>query len=306
MDVSIIIVNWNTRDLLASCLISLEFHLPETIQHEVIVVDNGSSDGSAELVKRDFPNVFLIESEDNLGFVRANNLAVAQASGRYVLLLNSDTELLDGGISDIIFYLDRHPEVGVLTGRVLYPDGSFQRPFRRFPHWLGSIFRNTIQLVVKIKPAFERKFRLEQLDQMEEHEVDWVSGAYLFIRSELVDGGKVFDEDLYMWHEDTLLCYRVRRLGYSVMYVPYAPIIHHAGMSRREIPVEASFNSYKSSAIYFKKVEGYSVARFYSMMVRIIWFLFAGVFGIAQIIPYKKFREKAYLFKNLVRMGSAL
>ncbi len=306
MDISIIIVNWNTRDLLESCLLSLKNHLPETVHYEVIVVDNGSSDGSAVLVKRHFPNVFLIESEDNLGFVRANNLAVAQASGRYILLLNSDTELLDAGIVDIIRYLDRHPKVGVLTGRVLYPDGSFQRPFRRFPHWLGSIFRNTIQLVVKIKPSFERKFRLEHLDQMEEHEVDWVSGAYLFIRSELLDGGKIFDEDLYMWHEDTLLCYRVRQLGYRVMYVPYGPIIHHAGMSRREIPVEASYNSYKSSVIYFEKVQGYSVARFYSTMVRIIWCLFAGVFGVAQIIPYKKFRDKANLFRNLVSMGSAL
>jgi GT2 family glycosyltransferase len=286
----------------------LEFHLPETIQHEVIVVDNGSSDGSAELVKRDFPNIFLIESEDNLGFVRANNLGVAQASGRYVLLLNSDTELLDGGIVDIIRYLDRYPKVGVLTGRVLYPDGSFQRPFRRFPHWLGSIFRYTIQLVVKIKPSFERKFRLEHLDQMEEHEVDWVSGAYLFIRSELIDGGKIFDEDLYMWHEDTLLCYRIRKSGYRVMYVPYAPIIHYAGMSRREIPIEASYNSYKSSVIYFKKVQGQSVALFYSTVVRIIWCLLAGIFGVAQIIPYKnkKFKEKANLFKNLVNMGPAL
>lgn len=299
MDLSIIIVNWNTRRLLAECLRSIERNLSEGLRFEIIVIDNASSDGSAEMVKREFPYVLLIANTSNLGFVRANNQGAVLAKGRYLLLLNSDTVVLDGGIKKVLFYLDSHSDVGVATGKVLYSNKRFQRPFRRFPHWLGATFRHTIQLVVMVKPPFEKKFRLEYLSENGEHEVDWVFGAYMFIRKDVLTNGKVFDEDIFMWAEDTLFCHNTRSRGYKVMYLPYAPIIHYAGESRRKVPVESAYNSFKGSVIYFKKIYGSILAERYSFLVRSIWCIFAVCFTACGIIPIPKIREKARLFRSL-------
>jgi len=306
MDVTILIVNWNTRKLLQDCLQSIEYFLNGKVKYEVIVVDNGSTDGSVDMVKNDFPSVIILANKENLGFVRANNQGAALARGRYILLLNSDTVLLDGGIKEIVFYMDTHADVGVATGRVLYPDQTFQRPFRRFPHWSGAVFRHTIQLIAKVKPPFEKRFRLEHLDENIKHEVDWVCGAYMFVRKELVDRGKVFDKDIFMWSEDTLLCHNIRSRGYQVVYLPCAPIIHYAGESRNKVPVESAYNSFRGSVIYFKKTHGESVARFYCLAVRYIWTVFAIIFMFLQFIPLPRFEEKAKLFSSLVSKGPVL
>lgn len=306
MDISIIIVNWNTKELLKKCLESLEHNVSKSLRHEIIVLDNCSSDGSCAMVKKEFPSVILIENTTNVGFVRANNQGAELANGRYLLLLNSDTVVLDGGIRDIINYLDTHSDVGVATGRVLNLDKTFQRPFRRYPDWLGAAFRHSIDLVKKIDHPLKRSFRLEHLDEMKEHDVDWVTGAYLFLRRELMEVGKVFDEDLNMYYEDTLLCSRVRQRGYRIVYLPYAPIIHYHGASANQVRTEAILQSFKSSVIYFRKVNGISVARIYSLTVRIIWSALTIGFTVLQVFPVKKFREKAELFRKLVSKSFAL
>ena len=132
MDLSIIIVNWNTRKLLAECLKSLKQNICTCLRHETIVVDNGSSDGSIDMIRKEFPSVLLIANKTNLGYVRANNQGSSVAIGRYILLLNSDTVLLEGGVEDIVGYLDSHSDVGIATGIVLNPDRTFHRPFRRW------------------------------------------------------------------------------------------------------------------------------------------------------------------------------
>lgn len=305
-DLSIIIVNWNTRDLLAECLGSVFKHLRDQFSYEVIVIDNASVDGSTEMVEEKFPQARLIKNDNNAGFVKANNQGAKIANGRYLLLLNSDTVLLDGEMWKIIEYMDANQDVAVTTGRVLNPDMSFQRPFKRFPHWIGLMWRNTIRLVKGLKTWFHRRYLLEDLNEMERHDVDWVTGAYLFVRRDVLDNNRVFDEDIYMWFEDTLLCYSLRKAGYRVVYLPYAPIIHYKGKSAGKIPVEAAFNSFRGSTIYFQKVYGRPLARFYAMTVRLIWVLFALCFSILKFVPNEKIKEKAQLFRRLIEMGPAI
>jgi GT2 family glycosyltransferase len=306
MDISIIIVNWNTRDLLEQCLKSIKDSVSKDIRYEVIVVDNGSSDGSAEMIRDIFPSVQIIKNNANYGYVYANNQGASVSKGRYLLLLNSDTLVLDDGIKRVISYLDTYPDVGVATGRVLNPDGTFQRPFRRFPHLLGGIYRHTVNLVKLVNHPFEKRYRLENLDEFYEHEVDWVTGAYLFLRRELMEGGKVFDEAIYMYYEDTLLCARARKNGYRIMYLPFAPIIHYHQASARLIGSQAIFYSFRSSVIYFKKIYGKFVAKLYSSITRIIWCAFALIFSLLQIFPLRKFKEKAELFRSLLSEGCVL
>ena len=303
---SIIIVNWNTRDLLAECLDSVFHHLRDQFSYEVIVIDNASVDGSTDMVEEKFPQARLIKNDDNVGFVKANNQGAKIANGRYLLLLNSDTVLLDGEMWKIIEYMDANQDVAVTTGRVLNPDMSFQRPFRRFPNWIGSIWRNTMCLVKGLETWFHKRYMLEELDENEEQEVDWVSGAYMFVRRDVLDNGHVFDEDIYMWFEDTLLCYSLRKAGYRVVYLPYAPIIHYKGKSAGKIPVKAAFNSFRGSTIYFQKVYGRPLARFYATTVRLIWALFALCFSILEFVPNEKIKEKAQLFRRLIAMGPAI
>jgi GT2 family glycosyltransferase len=147
---------------------------------------------------------------------------------------------------------------------------------------------------------------LEELDENEEQEVDWVSGAYMFVRRDVLDNGHVFDEDIYMWFEDTLLCYNLRKAGYRVVYLPYAPIVHYKGKSAGKIPVKAAFNSFRGSTIYFQKVYGRPLARFYATTVRLIWALFALCFSILEFVPNEKIKKKAQLFRRLIAMGSAI
>jgi hypothetical protein len=304
LEVSIIIVNWNTKDLLYACLSSVFKHVTAKLKFEVIVIDNASEDGSGEMVQKEFPEVVLIFNSDNVGFARANNQGAAIAEGRYLLLLNSDTLVLDNSITQIIEHLDSHPDIGLATGRVLNHDMTFQRPFSRFPHYFDAFFHQTSRLIVGWNSPLYKRYHLEGLDEMQSHDVDWVSGAYLFVRNDLIDGGKVLDENIFMYYEDTLLCYQARQRGYRIVYLPYAPIIHYGGMSSSGIGKKAIYNSFKGSVAYFGKVHGATSARHYEVAVRGTWQFFAWVFGLLQVIPFSKFEKKAVMFSYLVERSA--
>ena len=249
---SIVIVNWNTRDLLRDCLESILDDLAHKIEFEIIVVDNASADGSAAMVRDDFPDVRLIENDENAGFVRANNQAVKLASGQYILLLNSDTKMLGSGAEEILQYLDDNPKVGIATGKMLYEDGDFQSSYSRFPNIVGDVITHTLRRVFAFKPPFHRYFTYANLNPDEAHEVDWLCGAYLYVRRELLQDGKVFDEALFMYYEDTLLCKRAWDLGYKVVYLPKAPIVHYHNRSAKKIVALAALYSFQSSVVYYE------------------------------------------------------
>jgi len=300
LDLSIIIVNWNTRELLRECLSSIYEQMDGHLKYEVVVVDNNSKDNSQEMVKNTFPNVLLIANNENVGFVKANNIGMRSSCGRNILLLNSDTKLLDGAMYELLDYFDQHPDVGVMTGKVLNEDGSFQRPFRRFPHPLGAYMRHTFRLVVGFNTPLHRRYFMESVDGNSYAEVDWVTGAYLFVRRELLDVDRVFDEEIFMYYEDTLLCYRVKQKGYRCMYLPIAPIIHYGGESAKLVHAKAGFLSFRGSVYFIRATRGVYSSWLYYYSVISTWHILTAMFGLFSFVPYEPIANKAGLFRSLL------
>jgi GT2 family glycosyltransferase len=304
IDLSILIVNWNTRDLLRDCLASIFSHW-EVIKLEVIVVDNASLDGSVEMVEQEFPQVTMIPNNSNRGFVHANNQAAELATGRYLLLLNSDTRVLDDQVGSVLEYMGDHPDVGIVTGNVRNSDGTFQRPFRRAPHPFGALMRHTFRLIFGFNSYFHRRYRMEDVGDERAIEVEWVTGAYVFMRRELLEDGKVFDEDIFMYYEDTMLCHRCWKSGYRVMYVPLAPIIHYGGESANQVRAFAAYESFKSSVIYFRKTRGKIISGIYSLVVLTVWRMLASMFRLLSGLygGGGRVKQKAQYFRDLVNLS---
>ena len=302
IQLSIIIVCWNTRELLDECLESIyaSGHVADVISLEVLVVDNASDDGSAELVHEKYPQVTLIRNTENLGFGKANNQAVQYACGKYLMFLNSDTRFLDPNVDMITRYMDDHPSIAIATGKVLNEDGTFQRPFRRFPTLSQTLFANTVRRITNIKLPSDHDMFLRDLDPDKVHEVDWVTGAYMFVRKSLVVDDRVFDDDIFMYYEDTLLCWQVRQRGYSVVYLPYAEIIHHHGVSARKARPWTVYQSFRGSVIYFKNVHGIVAANVYQGSVIFFWWLIYIGFAVASLIPNRRLNSKRKFFRELL------
>ncbi len=248
MDASIIIVNWNTRDLLAECLASL-FANPPSLQFEVIVVDNASSDDSAAMVQSTFPQVTLIESKVNLGFAGANNKAIAQSRGRYVILLNPDTVVLPQAFDILIEFLDRHPHVGAAGSRLFSADGSLQTSCFPAP----TVFRELWRLfhMDAIHPYAEYDMKRWNTDTP--REVDSVLGACLVLRRETLDQVGLLDDGFFMFSEEVDLCLRIRRAGWPIFWVPCAQVIHYGGQSTKQVADEMFLQLYQGKVQYFRK-----------------------------------------------------
>lgn len=236
-DLSILIVSYNTRDLLLACLHSIA---PATCHAtlEVIVVDNASTDGSAEAVGRLCPHVRLIRNAANVGFAAANNQAVRCATGRYVLLLNSDTEVRTRCLDRTISFADAHPAADAFGCRVLNPDGSVQPSCLRFPDFI-----NLLVLASGLPRLFPRSriFGGESMtwsDFDEPRAVDVIKGCFLLIRRDALQAIGLFDERFFMYAEETDWCMRLRRAGRTALFAPCGEIIHHGGASTARVARE--------------------------------------------------------------------
>lgn len=301
---SVIIVNWNTKELLKNCLKSLEKYLGlDNISYEIIVVDNASSDGSQEMVKKEFPYVKLIENKENLGFVKANNQAAKIAKGKYLLLLNSDTKIIGTGVKEIIDFMNKNHKVAVIGGKIYNPDMTIQRSCRRFPSLWRLYMQNTFNLVKHIPTPFYNRYIMKNFDYNSIRKVDWVSGAYMYIKKELVDKYGLFDENIFMFYEDTLLCYKFRKLGYYTYFYPSAPIIHYFGESRKKVKIIAIYNAFKSSVYYVSQVYSLNIAKLYKKFVILTWKFFYYYFKISSfILRWSKFKKKKEQFYNLLKL----
>jgi hypothetical protein len=230
LDVSVVIVSWNTRELLRDCLASLFRHAGD-LAFEAIVVDNASGDGSAEMVEREFPAVRLLRSPVNLGFAAANNRGLALARGRYVLLLNSDTRVLEGALPRCVRFADAHPEAGVVGCRLLNADGSLQPSCFEYPS-LGNLL-----LVLSHLPRLFPRSRWLAKERMgawphdSEREVEAVVGAFMLVRREAIAAVGPLDEAFYMYGEEADWCRRMTRAGWRVRFTPEAEIVHLGGAS---------------------------------------------------------------------------
>lgn len=252
MDLTVIVVSWNTRALLQRCLESVSEAIPD-LHYEVVVVDNNSTDASAEMVEASFPSVRLIRSPRNVGFARANNLAIRVSTGRHVLLLNSDACLVGRAAQELVSYLDEHPKVGIVGGKVLNPDGSFQSSYADFPRLTDEI----LVLTGLARWWLPRTFPSYPEDQSRDvRAVDWMSGAFLAARRQAIDEVGLLDEAFFMYSEEMEWCYRMKLAGWEVVYLPRAEATHWAGSSARRVPDAKRARLYRSKLRFFRKHYG--------------------------------------------------
>jgi N-acetylglucosaminyl-diphospho-decaprenol L-rhamnosyltransferase len=253
-DISIIVLNWNTRQLLRKCIASV-YCTVSPIDIEVIVVDNNSSDGSADMVAESFPDATLIRNSKNIGFSAGNNLAIRQASGRYILLLNPDAELLPGSVQALFDFAEAHPDAAVIGPKLLNTDGSLQKNGRMFPTFAREMLH--ITKIYRLAPGwFNRKYEWGRADFDAATEVDEVSGACMLVRRAAIDKAGMLDERFFMYYEEVDWCLRIKKAGCKVWYLPEAQTVHHAGQGAGQIGLAKSRAAYRSQYLYFMKHHG--------------------------------------------------
>jgi len=251
-DVSVIIVSWNTQDILRNCLRSI-YEQSGDSSLEVIVIDNASTDGSAEMVKKDFQRVILIENSENRGFAAANNQGIAIATGRYVLLLNSDTIVLNNAIDKTLSFADAHPESTVVGCRVLNTDRTLQPTCFMFPSILNMLLSTTYLYKLFSKSKFFGRERMTWWNRNDIREVDVVTGCFMLVRREAIEQVGLMDEQFFMYGEETDWCYRFKQAGYKVMFTPCAEIIHLGGQSTQKKATAMVVQLRKSILQFMKK-----------------------------------------------------
>ena len=232
-DLSIVIVEWNTIDLLRDCLASV-YDNTGGLNLQVIVVDNASEDGSPEMVDAEFPQVTQIKNIDNRGFAAANNQGFQICTGRHVLLLNSDTYVLGNALADSVRFLDDHPDVGAMGCRVLNPDKTMQRTCSTWPRLLDLTFQTT-GLWRLGTPKFFGRYQMTHWERDTEREVEVISGCYLMLRAEVLDQIGHLDEDFYFFGEETDWCRRIANAGWKLMFSPVGEIVHYGSASARKL-----------------------------------------------------------------------
>lgn len=245
LDVTIIVVNWNTKDYLVQCLASI-FVETHGISFEVIVVDNGSTDGSVELVKYGFPQVKLIANAENKGFPAANNQGIACSNGRYVLLLNSDTVVLDRAIQKLVTFVDQHPEAGAAGGLMLRRDRTidpicFLTRFDAIGVWQYYLLWHKVK-----KNNLACKF----------WETDILLGAFMLVQQKVIQQIGGMDESFFLMSEDTDWCLRIRQVGWKIYYYPDSKIIHYGSESFKRSWDRGIITGYRSKELLFQKYYG--------------------------------------------------
>jgi len=285
-DLSVIIVNWNVRDLLRRCLHSILANLP-ACQLEIIVVDNGSTDGSPEMVRTEFPQVHLLANPDNRGFTGANNQGLAVARGRYVLLLNPDTEVVGDALETLVAFADVHPDVGVVGPQLLNPDGTVQSSRRRFPTLATALLESTWLQPYAPRRLLARYYVLDRPDD-EVQDVDWVTGAALMARREAVEQVGPLDEGFFMYSEELDWCRRFRAAGWRVVYLPTARIIHHEGKSSEQVLPARHIHFQTSKIRYFRKYHGPAAAEVLRLVLLGNYLWQIGVEGAKWLLGHKR------------------
>lgn len=263
---SICIVSWNVADDLRGCLRSL-FEQDQGIDYEVIVVDNGSRDGTSEMLRREFPQVRRVENRDNRGFGTANNQGVRLAGGGHLLFLNPDTLVHPGALAKMVAFLQDRPEVGVVGPKLLSADGSLQPAARRFPGWGVFFHQHTPLKHLHLFKGANDRYKMRDFSWTETAEVEVVSGAALLIRREALAKVQGFDEGYFMFFEEIDLCRRVKQSGYQVFFLSEAVITHLGGRSRRQSREDLLFQI-NSLFHYLRRYEGQGKILLFSLLFK--------------------------------------
>ncbi|MEJ2557926.1 MAG: glycosyltransferase family 2 protein [Anaerolineae bacterium] len=249
---SAIVVNWNTHDLLAQCLASL-LDTIGSLDMEVLVVDNASSDGSQAMVRSRFPDVRLIENRENVGFARANNQATALSRGRYMLMINSDAIATPGAIQSMVDLADAESRAGIVGAQLLNPDGSFQASHTSFPTlWQEFLILTGLGRLLRGRWYPSRGPTQDRGPQI----VDYVEGACLLVRRQAIEEVGGLDEGYFMYAEEVDWCYAMKQGDWQVWYQPNARIIHYGGASSCHRRTQREADLYRSRVRFFRKHYG--------------------------------------------------
>jgi len=287
IDLSIIIVSYNTRKFLKECINSLSECISKKIEYEIIVVDNNSSDNSVKMLKKDFPQIKLIANKENVGFSKANNQGVkASRESRYVLFLNSDTLMKRNTIEEMVIFMDGHGDAGASTCKLVMPGGKiddashrgFPTPWNSFTHFCGleGLFP---------KNTFFSGYSLGWMDFEKIHEIDVLAGAFMLVRRIAGEEVKWWDEDYFFYGEDIDFCFLLKEKGWKIYYVPGVSIIHYKGISGgiKEISKEittasdetkrkATKSRFNAMRIFYKKHYSQKYPRIINLLVNVgIW-----------------------------------
>ena len=277
MKLSIVIVNYNVQYFLQSCLLSV-VKACETIDSEIFVVDNNSSDGSLEMIRSSFPQVTLIANTVNYGFSRANNQAIKQATGEYILLLNPDTLVGEKTFEQCISFMDRHPQTGGLGIKMIDGAGLFLPESKRgLPRPSVAFYK-----ISGLSALFPRSkkfghYHMGYVGEDTTAKIEILSGAYMFLRQKVLNEIGYLDESFFMYGEDIDLSYRIIKAGYDNHYLPEAKIIHYKGESTKKSSVNYVFVFYKAMVIFAKKHFSKNRARLFSFIINVAIYIRASI-----------------------------
>ncbi|NEW07098.1 glycosyltransferase family 2 protein [Paenibacillus sp. SYP-B3998] len=283
MDLSIIIVNYNTRELTLKCIHSVLASTP-SYSYEIILIDNASSDGTIQAVEEQFPQVTCIANKENVGFSKANNQGIKIAKGRYVLLLNSDTVVQTDTLDIMLRFMDAHPTVGASGCKIVLPDGSLDKACKRgFPTPSASFYYAFgFSKLFPNNPRFNQ-YQLGYLDADQEYPIDSLVGAFMLVRREAIDQVGMLDEEFFMYGEDIDWCYRIKQAGWVNYYYPRTQIIHYKGASSRKKPYKIIYEFHRAMILFHKK----HFQRQYSWPINVMVFAGVGLKFVLSLIKNK-------------------
>ena len=296
MDITIVIVNWNTRDLLRNCLESI-YKTVRNITFEIIVVDNASRDDSVAMLGEEFPDVSIIENSENRGFATANNQAFAVMRGRYALLLNTDTVLTENAVHELFAFMENHDEAAMAGGQLLNRDESRQNSIANFPTIL-TLLANTSLL----EYLFPRRFPSKRYEHKEPLEVESVIGACMLVRKKAMDEVGIFDERYFFFFEETDWAFQMRTAGWKIYHVPSALIYHLQGQSIGG-DIRSRIEFYRSRYKFFNKWKGRSYNAAVSLVVfirLIVNWLLTSAGGILTTGMNREIRDKWVVYSRLI------
>ncbi len=262
MDLSIIVVSWNTRELLSDCLAAV-YAEPPDCPFEVWVVDNASQDNSADMVRQRFPQARLLETGANLGFAGANNLAISQSMGEYVLLLNPDTVVRPFALTALVQFMNEHPEAGGAGSRLLNADGSLQPscyPLPTLSRELWRLFHLDVLYAYGV-------YKMEGWDTAVTRRVEIVQGASFILRRNVLQRVGLLDDSYFMYSEEVDLCYRIKQAGWPLYWIPQSQVVHYGGQSTRQVAAKMFIELYRGKVQYFRKNNGAGAAAIYKALL---------------------------------------
>jgi len=307
MEISIIIVSWNTKEYLERCLASI-YSSENNVEFEIIVVDNNSTDDSAAMVKTEFPDVKVVVNSENYGFAKANNIGFNESSGDYLLFLNSDCEVKEKSISKMLDNLREHEEVGMIGPALQYPDGRFQFSTGRFPSFFTEVYDNLLLSKIPLLSVIFRD-KYDKKKYNEAREIDWLSGACLLVRREAFAEAGKFDDRFFMYMEDIDLAKKLKNSGWKIIYFPKTLIVHHQGKSSENNLKKIISIKNRSQHLYYRKhhkLPMIKIIEFSALLGMLIRLLFTGLLFVFSLGRCFRVKLKIFYYNLLFNIRALL